>query len=497
LQDWFHVLHYGQLSPRAEVLLRIVYGSLLLWQLILTLPIARYFFVSQTHRGYLEPKAWRDRIFTKQATPILMTIWIACALSLISGHAVLLAALVNVVLARYFFVHTRWQGLLRGMGAPGHMNYWFACLIACLAICEQFDAHGILRATTVTLFRLDFAGIMFAAGVYKITAGYARNEGVETCLVNPWWSHFPNFWRRFQSNFLLYRILNHFAYGIEIVSAIGYLSPLTAPYAGLLLGGSFFLIGRMIRLSGLADMVASTALLFVWPGDVVDTALMHLPIPTMHLVPMNAPLIAVPLALLMTVYCAALIPAYIGMGLNFYGKRRLTPRLQQALDWWSRTFGLILWRVFTTDVMNFYITIETIDDDNTRRPLDSRRRAQRTLLRYPHVGEAVCLTTVFTTLKYYPQNHTMFSDRLLNYARSLDVPNTHRLIFTYTAIERRNHRFIFTNVAEFIVDCRQRTITERSLSNAFSIRSGAQRSPVKAGTVPGSYSPAPTLPSVQ
>ena len=55
-----------------------------------------------------------------------MMVWFCCSLLLTFGRWTVAAALLNLFLCRYFFVHMRWKGVLRGMGAPGFMTYWLS-----------------------------------------------------------------------------------------------------------------------------------------------------------------------------------------------------------------------------------------------------------------------------------------------------------------------------------------------------------------------------------
>ena len=48
--------------------------------------------------------------------PILLTVWALAAAAMVMGLATPWAALVNLVYCRYFFIHMRWKGVLRGMG---------------------------------------------------------------------------------------------------------------------------------------------------------------------------------------------------------------------------------------------------------------------------------------------------------------------------------------------------------------------------------------------
>jgi len=489
--DWIAGAGYGALSGHAETALRSLYGSLLLLQLLYTWPNARRFYVSTFHGGYMESSRFNDRLHQPGTAWVVMLVWMLSAASLVTGFAAPVGALINFCFARYFFLNTRWRSILRGMGAPGHMNHWLAALTLFLVLSERVDVRGVLHALSVITFRIDFAAIMIAAGIYKIAAGYARGEGFEIGLVNPWWGHYPLLGRLLPANSIVFVVMNQLAYATEILCGIGFLVPQVAPFAGLVLGVSFLAIGRLIRLTALAEMVAVCALLYVFPGDAIDRALAFVPLAP---VATEASVWATPailaLAIMLGLYLALLPLAYAGMAINLYGKRRLHPLLQRPLDVWTQLFGLILWRVFTTDVINFFAEI-SVDDNGERRSIAVPGKLfGRWGMRYRHVGEFITLASIFTTLKYYPHEPALFERRILTYARSLR--ESHPIVFTYVTIAKEGNRFAFRPVVEFVVDPAAGTVTEKALDPTFDVRRPAHGSPVTPGTLPGSYAPAPS-----
>jgi hypothetical protein len=168
---------FPQLSLEAQSLFRIVYGFLLIGHLLLILPHGRRYFMSERWRGYAKSSWDVDLIQNPISYPIVMTLWFASALLIIAGRWIVIAALVNLVICRYFFVQMRWKGVLRGMGAPGFMTYWLSAAVFLL----EYTAHYAqsLRPLVLLCLQIDFAFIILSAGVYKCTAGFPRNHGME------------------------------------------------------------------------------------------------------------------------------------------------------------------------------------------------------------------------------------------------------------------------------------------------------------------------------
>jgi hypothetical protein len=471
---------YGAFSPAAETAFRTAYGLLLLLQLIWTWPHAGRFFTTERYGGYIESSLVRDRAHTPLTAWAVISLWTLCATALIAGIAVLPAALAVAVLSYYFFLRLRWKTILRGMGAPGHMNYWIASFIALLALSDALPASVPLRPLTAAAFRVDFALIMIFAGIYKLTAGYARGDGFERGLVNPWWGWWSAWLVRLSPRNPMFSLLDHAAYAAEILCGISFLIPPVAPYGALLLGLSFLGIGAAIRLTFLAEMVAASCLIYVWPGTAPDRffATVFSAPATPHFGGVAAAGLAWVLCAVPIAYVSLLPLGYAVMCANFYFRRRLWEPVQRFFDAWNGAFGLILWRVFTNDIICFFCEIFERRGDGSEHPVRER-------LRFNHVGEFICLASLFTTLKYYPNDPGLFRARILRYVKSL-----HRgvAVFRYYRIERQAS-FVYLPIAEFEVDAQAGTVRQRALDTRFDVSATEAGSPIHTTGRPGSYAP--------
>jgi hypothetical protein len=109
--------------------------------------------------------------------------------------------------------------------------------------------------------------------------------------------------------------------------------------------------------------------------------------------------------------------------------------------------------------------------------------------RFNHVGEMICLTSLFTTLKYYPGNNQLFQERLFRYARTLPREPGERLLFEYVSVVKQANGFDWIPAGEFEVDLESQQLTERWFDRSISPRAAHETSPVHEGAVPGSYRP--------
>ena len=482
------------LSLGTQAALRTAYGVLLLLTLGLTLPQARRFFVSDRWGGYARSDPRVDLVQNPYLLGVVQLAWFTCALLLVLGRYVVAAALVNLVLCRYFFIGMRWKGVLRGMGAPGFMTYWLAACVFFLEYGLRYDPTGGVREAALLAFRVDFAVIMLCAGTYKSLAGYPKNDGMELGMVNPWWGYWGERYRRIPPGHWVFRTLNHLAYGTEIVAAVLMLIPVTAFWGGLLIFLSFAWIATHIRLGFLCEMVMACALIYVPPGHLADRALSSLFAAgaSTVAVPAAPAMLNTALRALLLTYAALLPLAKAGQYYNFLARKRLPSLLQKVLDRYTNLFGIIIWRVFSVDVTNFFAEIHLEDGLTGTRTTYARPGCLdwASRFRYLHVGEFICLASLFTTLKYYPSNDALFRERLVRYCRTIPCPEGSSVVFRYVSVRKDSGRFEYAPVAEYRVDPAKGTLEETILDPSVSVRTAAPVSPVHEGVRPGSYAPA-------
>jgi hypothetical protein len=483
---------YPELTESCQSLFRVTYGVCMLCTLAMALPHYRRFFLSERWGGYAQSTWEVNALHNPIAAPVTLAAWIVCLVLLTAGVWTAPTALVNLLLCRYYFIHMRWKGVLRGMGAPGFMSYWVGAAVFLLEFTSAYMPD--LRWLALLVIQIDFALIMLSAGIYKFTAGYPRNHGMEGGMVNPEWGYWSRFYARMSPRSPLFWILNQLAWSVEIVAALMMLwpNPWTRFWGAILIASSFVFIATQIRLGLLCQMVIICALLFFHPGTPgqawLDAHWSGAGASNPELVPPTA-LLAVVAACLWA-YLTLLPFAHVGLYYNFYGRRALPRPLQCVLDKYTNFFGIIIWRVFSVDHVSFFPLVYTATRFTGERALISRYEDWTG--RFTHVGEAICLTSLFTTLKYYPDNPALFTERLLRYSRTLECPPDRVLLFQYVTIRKAPHRFEQEVVAEFIVDLMASTVTENKIVSAFDLTAAHASSPLHAGVRPGSYAPAAT-----
>lgn len=463
------------LSLELQVFFRTSYGALLLATLLMILPHARRFFLSERWQGYGESHPATDMIQNPVILPLILSIWFLCAALLTIGQWTVPASFFNLCICRYFFVQTRWKSILRGLGAPGFMTYWLGAAVFLL----EGTLHGMpqLRSLGLLVLQIDFAFIMLSSGIYKLTAGYARGHGMEYGLVNPEWGYWPDIYLKLRPGHILFKIFNHAAWSGQIAAALMLLIPPLRFWGALILIVSFTWIATQIRLGLLCEMVMLGCLLFLGGPSPEGIALSQ------------KSFLSSLAESALWLYLIFLPFAYAGLFYNLYARRSLGKPFQKILEAFTNFFGIILWRVFSVDVVNFFVRIYLIPIHDSTAPILISRYGWRGGLRFSHVGECITLTSIFTTLKYHPSDLALFKKRLIRYARSFAIPESSRLLFEYVSIVKENGKFHYRPVAEYQVDPRLDHVDERMLNPDFSVRKGHSASPIHEGIYPGSYAP--------
>ncbi len=476
---------FPYLSLSTQSFIRTAYGLLMVATLVQALPHARRFFVSERWGGYAQQGRGVDWVQNPIALPFVLVLWFSSALALVAGRWTVLAALINVLLCRYFFIQMRWRSVLRGMGAPGFIANWLALAVLLIEYTRYYAPR--LHGLALLVLQVDFALIILSAGVYKFSAGYRANNGMELGMVNPEWGYWWRFWSRLRPDAPWFRIFNELAWSTEVIAAILMLLPPTRLLGGMLILVTFIFIATQIRLGFLCEMVMVCCLIYVYPGSAVDSALAGLGIPAEPAVMAVGPSFSNSLLTLVLWAYFVLLPfAHAGLAVNLYARKRFPDVLQRMLELYTNMFGIIVWRVFSADHTNFLIEIDECRPNGSKSRISTWGQG----LRFGHVAESITVTTLFTTLKYYPSNSTLFTERLLRYARTLPRRPDSTLEFRYVAVVKRADRFDFVVGAIYTVDLANDTVDERVIDPSISVRAPVAESPVHEAARPGTYAPA-------
>jgi hypothetical protein len=479
------------MEPANYLLSRQVAGMLFFVDLLCFLPFARV---------CLGPGYWGPRHGAVVRT--LVPLWGAAALALVLGVYPLIAALTLWLVFRHYFIAHRWKNPFRGGGAPGFMSHWVAMYLVFFELARWSDASGGLGAAVRLMSNVDFGVILLCSGTYKSLSGYLRGEGMEYGLANPFWGYWFRWFKQRRPSHLAFRLQDVWAPVAQIATGVCLLLgssttwlPQLRVVGAVLCILSFAYLLPMVRLGRLAVLMMVPALWFVPALGVALPEPLARPLPAVQ-----APDAVIGVLIGATIAYLVVLPfVKVMQYLNLFAKRELPQPFQSALTWFANRVPIIMWRVFTPDVTNFFVRIFRVDratgervalvHEDTTYSYRDRAHCQRSL-RFLHVTESIALTTVFTTLKYFRSQRALFEDRLRGYASTLGEHGA-LLDFEYVAILKGERAFEFVAVTRFSVDLRTGAIVETRLVSDFAYDAPAKYSHIKETAGFGNYAPPP------
>lgn len=472
------------------VLFRQLAACLFLLDLAAYLPYAR---------TCLGPGYWKGTLLAR--APIRVgsyAIWVGSCLSLLLGFYPLVGAILLFPLFRRIYIKGRWKTLFRGGGAPGFMSHYSMLFITLFELARWLDPALRLEHAVWTMFRVDFGVVLACSGTYKSLSGYLKDEGMEYGLANPIWGYEWKLFKRLSPRNLFLRAQDRMAALSQILMGLLLaLSPLYPPLGwigAVMCIGTFFYLTFTVRLGRLAPLMMIVALPYLPNLGVRLAGGLTL---ARDLSPVALPGVWVELLGALTCAYIALLPLVKVMQYtNLFLSRRFPQPLQALLTRYANWVPIIMWRVFTPDVTNFFIRIRSVDPqsgvstaiaDETSAYSYSARSPWALKLRYLHVTESIAVTTVFTTLKYFSSQRELFEQKLIAYAHTV---GDGIFEFEYVAILKGETSFDFLPVSRFRVDTRTDQITEQKLVPDFDYRAPAAYSHIKETVGYGTYVPA-------
>lgn len=404
------------------------------------------------------------------------------------------ASLVLWGLYRFLYINNRWSSLFRGGGAPGFISHWAMGMICLSELCRLLDSTGALGSIFFFTYRVDLGLILLCSGSYKALAGYLKGEGMDYGLANPMWSYFFPFFKTLSPKNIFLRFQNFCAPFSQILAGLLLLHHSTMIFGALIFGGTFLYLLFLVRLGRLAATMSALSLLFL--PDL--SALLHGQLfftgpPAAAVTPMLT--VA---WILSASYIVLLVSIKACQYLNLFANRELPSPFQYFLTTIAARIPIIIWRVFTPDVTNFFVRISVkgsadedfhrLVDENTAynyRQWDDLWVKTRFLL----VTESISLTTVFTTLRYFPSQPQIFRERLLKYARSLQefCEDLSAAEFEFVSIRKGSSSYEFLPIVRYRVDLVTELVEEQKVIEDSEVSKPADFSPIRESTGFGTY----------
>ena len=421
---------------------------------------------------------------------ILSAFWLLGILGAIltNGLIKILSLILLWCFFRKYFVQNRWKSVRRGCGAPGLMSYWTCSYLLLIEVFRLIDGTGVLVNQGIFAMRFDFALIMICAGTYKASVGFLSHEGMEFGRVNPIWGYH---WKKFSQNNpngFYPHLMNCLASIVEIAGGILLLIPYayTQLPGAFLISASFIYVSLFIRLGRLAWLMALLPLVFL--PEVIKTATITHPL--FQLSNQTLQFIQIVIVAYMVVLPVVKICQYI----NLFGNKNLPYPIQGVINFFTENIPIIIWRVFTPDLINFYCRVKAEKSKNYFLSEDtySYKKWKNIIFKMKmlHVCESIAQASVFTTLKYYPKNTILFNEKLIRYLKSLlnsTSPNLARIQVEYIAIVKKEKHFSYEKKISYFVNLITNEVKSFKHDQYFSPKKRSEKSPIRPSIRQGIY----------
>jgi len=356
-------------------------------------------------------------VTNRTTASLLFLIWLCSALSLIFHTNSLLGCLLLTVIFRFYYLESRTTNLFRGGGAVGIMP---AAIVSYLTLTELFQFANLdwINAQFILFLMVFHIGIiMFDSALNKMKSGFFVNQGFQFALYNPFWTYWsknkdlrkipPSCWK----------IINFILPISQCLIAMLVISP---PYQWLgvcLLTAGFACLTFVVRLGTLTILISSLVILYVNHYSVSFV--------TVHAFELIEKINPFVLATGLT-YLITLVLGQLLVWCNFYLNFFLWKPLQVVCNVINSHLPILIWRVFTPDVVNLYCLIYEVEDNGGRRLLNKSNFTTDLgnnlfhKLRFLNVAASCLLSSIFNSIKYNRNNHTRAIEKIKQYCKTLE-----------------------------------------------------------------------------
>lgn len=436
-----------------------------------------------------------NRKYSREILIIIFILWLICLISILLDFHRLLFSFILIPIFRYYFISTRWSSLLRGGGAPGYMSYYslLIILLSELSFILPTGNHVWLGY----LIMLDFGTIILCSGIYKSLSGYLKSDGMEYGLANPMWSYFFKYFSKISPNNTFFKVQNYTACLLQIFAGLCILlSPINVYFGfigGTIVFMSFLYLIPLVRLGRLATIMMSISILFIPDLKFSLFSTSQSNPQTVHIIQFNC--LNDFFKIIYLTYLPLLVIIKFTQYLNLFKNIYWSHKINSLLSKIANFFPVIIWRVFTPDVTNFYIkikiqnkidkSVEILDENNIYSYFTNYSFWNK--FRFLHVMESIALTNIFNSLRYFKNNQRLFIERLLRYSKTFPNHTDKIITYDYILIEKTIKTFEYKLLKSFIVDTKNGSINSIEMNNSELISKSSTYSPVHVTNGFGHY----------
>ena len=348
----------------------------------------------------------------------LWLLWVAGSMCMIFDFLPVIGSFILAIIFRYYYIHSRPNNLFRGGGAVGIFPALFAMYIFVVEILVIMDFDWATSQMVLYIMLFHTGLTIFDAGIYKVFNGYLKNDGFQYALMNPFWSYWCNTNIVNSVSSKIWRIINPFIAISQLTIGFLMLLPTTQAFGTVHLGLGFLVLAFFLKLANLPLLIGSLIFLFV--DQKFETSVEQLDLFSW--------LQGIDLGLLLigATYSSILLAGQIIVWLNFYFSIYLPSSFQRIFDLINLHLPILIWRVFSADVVNIYSLVYEVDTSGDKRLINSWNfmtdygKSTFDRARFFNVAESCVMSSIFNSIRYNDKNLPLAKQRLLQYSYTLD-----------------------------------------------------------------------------
>lgn len=442
-------MYHGYVRYEPGVYVQFV-GILNILQIFMLIPNYRRFFLSSEFNGYII----RGGNSLKKEPEIFLSFWISLSLLLVIGEIEMFASPILTIVAYYYFIRLRFVSINRGMGAPGYFT-WLTNKNCTLILITENINNGLMPILLKYIL-IEAGLIFFISGMYKRKSGYSSGRGINVGLVNPQWSYAPKFWKKIKLDSPIFFLLNLLSIWGEIIGAVLLILPGLDKPGSLILILMFFAVAFWVRLGILClqiILILSVSFMSTGTDEKNSNLILGTTIETTYI-------------LFFTILILLQLLAYYVNYNSLINLKKYDSNFQTITHLMNKYYGVSLWRVFTSDITSIYINIYSSGDNKNYKLLS--KWESHNCFRFRNVGESITVTSLFTTLKYFPLDKELFNKKIITYSNSIEQSRFIKYKVHYISNSNNYSKKIF--VSEFLVDKNKKKVIETILDTQVDLR---------------------------
>lgn len=445
-------------------------------------------------RGYENDAWWNKKLILKA----IYIFWLFITVCLVLNISNILFNFSLFVLFRHYFINGRWRSLLRGAGAPGYISHYCLLFVNLIDISIYFDSTLILAEKILMVLRYDFATIMLCSGTYKALVGYFNRNGMEFGAVNPLWGYHYKFFKKISPDNWYLHFQNITASAGELLIGAFLIFPSLQLYGALICMLSFLYLIPLIRLGRLSSLMIIIPILFLPDlGIYFNNYQASFISNTYHDInEFHETYFYYFTSAVCYLYCIMLPFTKLTQYFNLFLNYDFPIFYKFIINKFSSMTPIIIWRVFTADVTDFFIRITLLDKENKSETilLDedqiyNYKKWNNFIVkhRFLQVTESIAIVSIFNTLKYFPSKNSLFKEKLIKYSNTLPGIKNKLIKYEYVRIVKEQSNFTYIPSAYYVVDVKKNTIEETIIEEEHQPKNIASYSPIRESLNFGSY----------